>query len=42
MERARVDFGGNVSNGGGYRFEASVCVGSAEASEGLYDEFRIR
>ena len=41
MERARVDFGGKVSNDEGYRFEVCVCVGSAEASEGLYDEFRI-
>ena len=25
MERARVDFGGKVSDDGWYRFEASVC-----------------
>ena len=40
MERARVDLGGKVSNGGGIGFRR-VCVGRAEVSEGLYDEFWI-
>ena len=41
VERARIDFGGKDSNDAGIGLRR-VCVESAEVSEGLYDEFRIR
>ena len=41
VERTRIDFGGKVSNDAGIGLRR-VCVESAEVSEGLYDEFRIR